>query len=304
MSGHATEVTRVLHTIHDTSSNMWSFSSKCQTKTKPKGKTTGTVPSTMETFTRTKGTKDSTRKTFNTEDIQNVLHQMNYEIKFIPHRHPHFVTIMSKTGGKHGYLKFVKGDQNEVSILQYLTGDQSPSNQVTVISMPVTGGWLTSLANCDKQLWSAVLQLIKVIVFMHEHDVVHMNWKPWKHYHSTRRAHLLIIDFSISILVCGPDTMFRGIVGTEYYIILEVHEGQYKPILADLWSCSRMLEELCAGCHPSMDHALLFQICLQGAMFVAHYNVWVQVSVMLMQSLSDSAYACPQGRIIHMCLQS
>ena len=66
--------------------------------------------------------------------------------------------IVNKTGDKHGYLKFVEREE-EVKVLQYLTQIESPSNYTisdvrfwsveggVVVSMPVAGGWLTSLAN-------------------------------------------------------------------------------------------------------------------------------------------------------------
>jgi serine/threonine protein kinase len=180
--------------------------------------------------------------------------------------------IVSKTRDKHGYLKFVEQDGKEVEILQYLTGFRSPSNHTisgvqfwsveggNMVSMPVAGGWLTSLTNPGKQLWSVALQLVEAVAFMHEHNVAHMDLKLCNIIIPPEGGHLSIIDFSISILVHSPDAMYEGVVGTEDYIAPEVREGQYKPILADLWSCGRTLEELCAGCRPSVDRAILLEI--------------------------------------------
>jgi serine/threonine protein kinase len=182
--------------------------------------------------------------------------------------------IVDKTGDRPGYIKFVE-QEREVKILQYLTGIQSPSNHTisgvqfwpveggTVISMPVAGGWLTSLKNRDEQLWSVALQLVEAVAFMHEHNVAHMDLKPRNVIIPPEGGRLSIIDFSVSIRVRSPDATYRGVVGTEDYIAPEVREGQYKPMLADLWSCGRTLEELCAGCYPSVDRATLLQISQQ-----------------------------------------
>ncbi|KAH0831421.1 kinase-like domain-containing protein, partial [Lanmaoa asiatica] len=107
---------------------------------------------------------------------------------------------------------------------------------------------------------SVVLQLVEAVAFMHEHNVAHMDLKPCNIIIPPEGGRLSIIDFSVSILVRSPDAMYRGVVGTEDYIAPEVREGQYKPILADLWSCGRTLEELCAGCRPSVDRAILLGI--------------------------------------------
>jgi serine/threonine protein kinase len=177
----------------------------------------------------------------------------------------------NKTGDKHGYLKFVERE-TEIKVLQYLTEIESPSNHTisgvrfwpveggTVISMPVAGGWLTSLNNLNEQLWSVSLQLVEAVAFMHEHNVAHMDLKPQNVIIPAQGGRLSIIDFSISIRVGGPDVTCSGVVGTEDYIAPEVRKGQYKPILADLWSCGKTLKELCACCHYSADRTRLLEI--------------------------------------------
>ena len=179
--------------------------------------------------------------------------------------------IVNKTGDKHGYLKFVEREE-EVKVLQYLTQIESPSNYTisdvrfwtveggVVISMPVAGGWLTSLANPNEQLWSVALQLVEAVAFMHEHNVAHLDLKPQNVIIPAEGGRLSIIDFSVSIRVPGPDITYSGVVGTEGYIAPEIRKGCYKPILADLWSCGRTLEELCACCHPSADHTKVLEI--------------------------------------------
>jgi serine/threonine protein kinase len=182
--------------------------------------------------------------------------------------------MVNKAGGERRYLKFVEQDK-EVKILKYLAAIRSPSNHTisgvqfwpveggTVISMPGAGGWLTSLKNRNEHLWSVALQLVEAVAFMHEHNVAHMDLKPHNVIIPPEGGRLSIIDFSVSIHVRSADAKYRGVVGTEDYVAPEVREGQYKPMLADLWSCGRTLEEFCAGCHPSEDCAMLLQISRQ-----------------------------------------
>ncbi|KAN0081506.1 Protein kinase-like domain containing protein [Tylopilus felleus] len=208
---------------------------------------------------------------FEAEDIQNVLHQMNYKIEFIPWGHPQLAAIVSKSDEMYGYLKFVESE-NELKVLRYLSEIKSPSNHTisgvqfwpvqggAVISMPVAGGWLTSLDNPHEQLWSVALQLVEGVVFMHEHNVAHMNLKPQNVIIPPEGGYLSIIDFSVSIRVRSADARYSGVVGTEDYIAPEVRKGNYKPMLADLWSCGRTLEELCACCHSSPERTELLEI--------------------------------------------
>ncbi|KAN0081479.1 hypothetical protein V8E55_009103 [Tylopilus felleus] len=208
---------------------------------------------------------------FDAEDIQSVLQQMNYKIEFIPWGHPQLAVIVNKFDNKHGYLKFVERE-NELKVLRYLSEIKSPSNHTisgvqfwpvqggTVISMPVAGGWLTSLNDPNEQLWSVALQLLEGVAFMHEHNVAHMDLKPQNVIIPLEGGRLSIIDFSVSIRVRSADARYSGVVGTEDYIAPEVRKGSYKPMLADLWSCGRTLAELCACCDHSGQRAQLLEI--------------------------------------------
>ena len=132
-----------------------------------------------------------------------------------------------------------------------------------MISMPIAGAWLSSLKNPNKQLWSVALQLFEAVGFMHDHNVAHMDLKPQNIVIPPAGGRLSIIDFSVSIRVTGPDAKYAGAVGTEGYMAPEVHKGQYKPMLADLWSCGRTLEELCSRCNHSAERAELLEIARQ-----------------------------------------
>lgn len=117
--------------------------------------------------------------------------------------------------------------------------------------MSVAGGWLTSLVHPNEHLWSAAFRLVGGVPFMHEHNVTHSNLKPQNIIFFLEGGRLSIIGFSVSIHVRGPDATDTGVVSTEDYIASEVHKGDYKPMVADLWNCGRTLEALCTCCRPS-----------------------------------------------------
>ncbi|KAF8554804.1 kinase-like protein, partial [Imleria badia] len=85
-------------------------------------------------------------------------------------------------------------------------------------------------------------QLVEGVAFMHEHNVAHSDLKPQNIIIPVEGGRLSIIDFSLSMFVSDPDDTYSGVVGTEDYIAPEVHKGNYKPMLADLWSCGKTLE--------------------------------------------------------------
>ncbi|KAN0081576.1 hypothetical protein V8E55_009200 [Tylopilus felleus] len=254
--------------IQTDASNVLSLSSTIG----PRGTPGNTMDSIPERTAGSAGPQDEDDLgVFEAEDIQSVLRQMNYTIEFIPWGHPHLAVIVNKFDETHGYLKFVQRE-NELKVLQYLSEIESPSNHTiygvqlwpvqggTVISMPVAGGWLTSLDDPSDQLWSVAKQLVEGVAFMHEHNVAHMDLKPQNVIIPVAGGRLSIIDFSVSIRVPSPDATYNGVAGTEDYIAPEVRKGNYKPMLADLWSCGRTLEELCGCCHPSAERTTLLKI--------------------------------------------
>jgi serine/threonine protein kinase len=79
---------------------------------------------------------------------------------------------------------------------------------------------------------------------MHKHHVAHLDLKP-DNLVITAAGRLLIIDYSISVQVSGPESWIKGYRGTEGWAapeILENSDIRYQPIRADLWSAGRVLE--------------------------------------------------------------
>ncbi|KAH7904687.1 kinase-like domain-containing protein [Hygrophoropsis aurantiaca] len=170
---------------------------------------------------------------FAADDIQTILKEMNYKIEYIAFGHPRIAVVSDKT-----------------------------DDSCTVISMPVAGGWLTSLKNPDSNLWSVAQQLFEAVDFMHKHGVAHLDLKPQNIIIPSDGGRLSVIDFNTSVRVKGPGHMFHGVVGTDGYIPPEVEAGvgQYSPLRADLWSCGKTMEELCSLCRPSEDRDVLLEI--------------------------------------------
>ena len=131
--------------------------------------------------------------------------------------------------------------------------------------MPMAGTWITELRQPSGQLWSVAEQLFEAIDFMHQHGVAHMDLKPANILIPLRGGRLSIIDFNTSVRVKGVKDMFRGVVGTPGYIAPEVEDDgdPYSAIRADLWSCGKVLYELCKICQPSTDRDVLLGIAGQ-----------------------------------------
>ncbi|KAG2123457.1 hypothetical protein DEU56DRAFT_893632 [Suillus clintonianus] len=215
---------------------------------------------------------------FGTDDIKAILKKMNYKIDFIPYMYPLIAAVSNRTDeSEEGYLKFVEEGGQEIEILRYLTGFDSPANHTIsgvqiwpvrggdVISMPVSGAHLTSLTNPSAHLWSVAKQLFEAVDFMHQHGVAHMDLKPKNILIPVDGGRLTVIDFNRSLRVKGVEHKFRGTAGTPEYIAPEVAagKGNFSAIRADLWSCGKTLEELCNKCRPSTDRDTLLEISSQ-----------------------------------------
>lgn len=259
-----------LRNIKVAASEVISLTSQAQHNKTPRT----TLASVLEENREASGAQDDLG-VFDADDIQGILKKMGYEISFILFGHP-FLALVSniEDDSQQGYLKFVKEGQKEIEILRYLTGIKSSSNftispvQIwpvqggNVVSMPMAGSHLTSLSNPGAHLWLVAKQLFEAVNFMHQHGVAHLDLKPPNILLPTDGGRLSIIDFNRSVRVKGTETMFRGIVGTTGYLAPEVEVGQglYSAIRADLWSCGKTLEELCSLCSPSRDRNVLLEI--------------------------------------------
>jgi len=126
--------------------------------------------------------------------------------------------------------------------------------------MPVAGGWLTSFSEPSSHLWSVSQQLFEAVKFMHDHGVAHMDLKPPNIIIPPTYGQLTIIDFSLAVRLNAPQHMFVGLAGTEGYMAPEVGKAAYNPICADLWSCGKVIRDLCTICDHSPARTWLLEI--------------------------------------------
>ena len=178
-------------------------------------------------------------------------------------QHPHIATVVNKsdpTGVV--YLKYVKNGSREIEILNHLQID-SPANHTirpisvwpihdgSIISMPVAGGWLTSLSDPSSHLLGVANQLFEAVGFMHDHNVAHLDLKPQNIIIPIEYGRLTIIDFSVSVRFKRPEQLFSGLVGTEGYTAPEVGKEPFNAVRADLWACGKVMQDFCERCEPS-----------------------------------------------------
>jgi len=210
---------------------------------------------------------------FDCEEVHSVLASLGYEIGYIAFGHPNIATVFApRDGVVIGYLKFIKSGSKELEILQYLCSLASPANHTirpirvwpirggSVVSMPVAGGWLTSLKRPSLHLRSTSQQLFEAVKFMHDHGVAHLDLKPQNVIIPPNYGPLTIIDFSLAVRMKNSRHVYTGLAGTEGYMAPEVGKTSYNPIRADLWSCGKVIEELCALCGPSPTRMQLLEI--------------------------------------------
>ncbi|KIJ58017.1 hypothetical protein HYDPIDRAFT_190913 [Hydnomerulius pinastri MD-312] len=177
---------------------------------------------------------------FESDDIQAALRDMNYELSYVPFGHCRTAIVISKIDKSTGWAKYVEEGSKEVEILQYLSAIRSPTNH--------------TIAD------SRVLSLFEAVAFMHEHGVAHMDTKPSNVVIPPGGGWLSIIDFNASVRVASPTRMFKGVVRTEDYIAPEVCKGRFRPMLADLWSYGKTLQELCLRCQDLTARCTLLEI--------------------------------------------
>ncbi|KAH9030055.1 kinase-like domain-containing protein, partial [Lactarius pseudohatsudake] len=93
-------------------------------------------------------------------------------------------------------------------------------------------------------------QFLEGIWFLHEHRIAHLDLKPANvllgYADSSSLPRISIIDFGISIRVKSEETMVEGYCGTPFWSAPEVGtecepKKKYSAILADQWSCRRVL---------------------------------------------------------------
>ena len=182
------------------------------------------------------------------------------------------MTLVSNIPGDLAYLKFVRDPQTskEAEVLTYLSAIKSPNNHAvkpiavwkipsgTYIALPDCGAMLSLYKELAKYLFPLSRQLIQGVLFMHEHGVVHMDLKPDNLFVDKKAKRLVIIDFNIARRVKHKNEVWHGFAGTPKWAAPEVGPGDYKPVLADVWSCGKVINYMCENCPSSNSKDLEF----------------------------------------------
>ena len=106
-----------------------------------------------------------------------------------------------------------------------------------------------------ESLWH---QFLEGVSFLHEHGIAHLDLKPGNVLVGySDKPRLTLIDFGISVRVESEETEVDGYRGTPLWSAPEVgtEDGpkmRYSPILADRWSCGRVLRHI-RDFHPIDD---------------------------------------------------
>jgi len=164
-------------------------------------------------------------------------------------------------------LKLLDGAMEELQILQRLLAFQSEANHTIklldvielntelsshchVIVMP----WQMTLTQCLEEKHfplrrgSLCVQFLEGVAFLHEHGVAHLDLKPRNVLVLGRSGslspRLSIIDFGLLVFAESEETLVEGYRGTPSWAAPEVEESaeKYSAILADRWSCGKVLK--------------------------------------------------------------
>ncbi|KAH9064428.1 kinase-like domain-containing protein [Lactarius vividus] len=116
--------------------------------------------------------------------------------------------------------------------------------------------WQTPLDTCLKTTptvaESLQYQLLEGVWFLHEHGIAHLDLKPDNLVVgytsvSSSQPKLSIIDYGVSTHAEGEGTLLEGYHGTRDWSAPEVEDAgtgtskKYSAVLADRWSCGRVL---------------------------------------------------------------
>jgi len=163
--------------------------------------------------------------------------------------------------GSYVFLKLLK-HSNELKILQYLNAIKSANNHTirlldhmvldigTIIVLPWQSPLPTVLSyNCFPLAVGFLRrQFLEGVAFLHQHGIAHLDLKPdnvvVQGEDQSTSPRLSIIDFDISEHVTGVEAVLEGRCGTSGWRAPEVDmdDGSYSPILADRWSCGKMIQ--------------------------------------------------------------
>ena len=166
---------------------------------------------------------------------------------------------MHRAESVHGERVILKlTDEHEVEVLRRLHGNQSTAQTRIIPLLDVVGGRLIVLplrtplshflefdASVD-DVGQLALQFLEGVAYLQHCSVAHLDLKPdnivVQRDPESMKVDLAIIDFNIAIFADVFPTISAS-SGTPGWLAPEVSAGKsYNPLLADRWSCGRVLE--------------------------------------------------------------
>ena len=152
---------------------------------------------------------------------------------------------------------------NEIAVLKLLNHKNiiklyevfESSSHIYIITEHCPGKELFDLIISKKRLTEKEAKIIfhevvSALVYMHSMNICHRDIKPENILFDSKQ-HVKLIDFDFSCYYSNKETYLNEDLGTPSYACPEMHNGiQYKPELADVWSCGILLYVMVCGYCP------------------------------------------------------
>ena len=122
--------------------------------------------------------------------------------------------------------------------------------------------FLSGFPTMAESLWH---QFLEGVSFLHEHGIAHLDLKPGNVLVGySDKPRLTLIDFGISVRAKSEEIKVEGYRGTPLWSAPEVGteygpKMRYSPILADRWSCGRVLRHI-RDFHPINDTSVFASV--------------------------------------------
>ena len=175
---------------------------------------------------------------------------------------------MPQAESRHGESVILKlTDQHEVKVLQRLHGNQPTKKTRIIPLLEVINGRLmvlplrTPLSNflrfnaSDADIGVIAVQFLEGVAHLQHRFIAHLDLKPdnivvqWDR--KSKVIDVALIDFDIAAFADVEPTI-SGSCGTRGWCAPEVFKGKsYNPLLADRWSCGRVLRFFTERMKPS-----------------------------------------------------
>jgi serine/threonine protein kinase len=201
-------------------------------------------------------------------------------------------------------------DEHEVEVLQRLQSNESTKQTRIIPLLDVVGGRLmvlplrTPLSHflaLDASVGDAeelALQFLEGVAYLQHSFVAHLDLKPdnivVRRDPKSKKVDLAIIDFNIAVFADAEPTISTS-YGTSGWSAPEVSAGKpYNPLLADRWSCGRVLTVFTERMRPSQ---------LQERMHLLSQQL-MNPNPSQRPQVPDRSSLCPQGGTLNLPIRS